>query len=224
MSCSAGRAVPQSADPPIGHGCHGAALFGDSESRMLRADRYSVRWYSYLLVAAQWWPPRENVTTDSNSSIDAAIFNRLPCPMPFHNAIFGRRSISVGRIGRALVMAMPKFGTAEGKRPVFGSRFPLGELPRQKNFSKQPQAAASLWLWTCNLAVTNSVWESTHRSGISSASPQAKRGRRRYGRQRRRGAAYRKRLRWKTVPALIAYAAGVKGRRFQLLHKKCAQS
>jgi hypothetical protein len=43
--------------------------------------------------------------------------------MPFHNAIFGRRSISVGRIGRALVMAMPKFGTAEGKRPVFGGGF-----------------------------------------------------------------------------------------------------
>ena len=35
-------------------------------------------------------------------------------------------------------MAMPKFGTAEGKRPVFGSVFPLGELSRQKNFSEQP--------------------------------------------------------------------------------------
>jgi hypothetical protein len=36
-------------------------------------------------------------------------------------AIFGRRSIGVGRIGRALVVAMPKFGTADGKRPIFGS-------------------------------------------------------------------------------------------------------
>jgi hypothetical protein len=33
---------------------------------------------------------------------------------------------------------LPKIGTAEGKRPIFGSGLKLGEPPRQKIFSKQP--------------------------------------------------------------------------------------
>src|ERR1035441_4150384 len=48
---------------------------------------------------------------------------------------------------------------AEGKRPIVGNGYQLGEPPRQQSFLKQHQAAISLWPRTCNLASTNSVGE-----------------------------------------------------------------